>query len=185
MIADDFAVNLRKMIEGDNKVTSSPLVVGKPSEILSKCGANIEQDITITKKVIDKAMRPELRNKEGRMVGNTGHGLTEKQIINSIKELDSPTLVFRGRHEGSLLIITSMTDDKDRNIIIAIEFNRQEGFAQVNSIRSIYGRDKLEYFIGDSIDSGNLLAAQKQKADELLRSIGKSYPKENTFISFN
>ncbi len=71
MILADFAINIRKMIEGDNKLTSSPLVVGKPSEILSRCGANIEQDITITKKVIDKAMRPEVRDKEGRMVGNT------------------------------------------------------------------------------------------------------------------
>ncbi len=111
--------------------------------------------------------------------------MTEEQIISSIQELDAPTLVFKGRPEGSLLIITSITDDKDRNIVIAIEFNRQEGFTQVNSIRSIYGRDNLAYFIGDNIDSGNLLAVNKQKADELLCSRGKSYPKENTFISLN
>ena len=30
-----------------------------------------------------------------------------------------------------------------------------------------------------------LLAVNKEKADDLLRSIGKSYPKENTFICFN
>ena len=28
------------------------------------------------------------------------------------------------------------------------------------------------------------LAAKKEKADEFLRSMGKSYPEENTFISF-
>ena len=43
----------------------------------------------------------------------------------------------------------------------------------------------LSFFVGDNIEKGNLLAANKKKADGLLRSIGKSYPKENTFISFN
>ena len=185
MISAEFANELKKLIEGDKQVASRPLVVGKPSDILSKCGANIDQDITITKKVIDKAMRPEVRDEEGRMVGNTGHGLTEELIVKSLTELDSPTLIFKGRQEGSILVITSIEDQKDRNIVVAIEFNRQEGFTQVNSIRSVYGRDNLDYFIGENVENGNLLAANKEKADELLRSIGKSYPKENTFISFN
>ena len=185
MISETFTTDLRKMIEGDKQMTSRPLVVGKPSHILSECGANAEQDITITKKVIDKAMRPEIRDEEGRMVGNTGHGLTEGLIVDSIMELESPTMIFKGRQDNSLLIITNVADPKDRNIVVAIEFGRQEGFTNVNSIRSLYGRDNLAYFIGENIDAGNLLAANKEKADELLRSIGKSYPEENTFISFN
>ena len=68
---------------------------------------------------------------------------------------------------------------------MAIELDRQEGFSEVNSIRSLYGRDNFSFFISDRIDSGKLLAVNKEKADDLLRSIGKSYPKENTFISFN
>lgn len=108
----------------------------------------------------------------------------EGLIIQSLIELDSPTLIFKGRQEGSILVITSVKDQKDRKIVVAIEFNRQEGFTQVNSIRSVYGRDNLDYFIGENIENGNLLAANKEKADELLRSMGKSYPEENTFISF-
>ena len=184
MISAELEDKLKKLIEGDKKALSRPLVIGKPSAILSKCGANRDQDITITRKVIDKAMRPEIRDIEGRMVGNTGHGLTENMIIKSLTELDSPTLIFKGRNNGSILVITSVEDQNDRNIVVAIEFNRQEGFTQVNSIRSVYGRDNLEYYIGENIEKGNLLAANTEKADELLRSIGKSYPKENTFISF-
>ena len=185
MISADFASELKKLLEGDKHVASRPLIVGKPSEILSKCGADIDQDITITKKVIDKAMRPEVRDEEGRLVGNTGHGLTEDLLLQSLNELESPTLVFKGRQDGSILVITSIEDQKDRNIVVAIEFDRLEGFTQVNSIRSVYGRDNLDFFIGENIEKGNLLAANKEKADELLRSIGKSYPEENTFISFN
>ena len=117
--------------------------------------------------------------------GHAGHGLTEQLIVQSISELEKPALIFKGRQDGSILVITSVEDQKDRNIVIAIEFDRQEGFTQVNSIRSVYGRDNLDYFIGENIENRNLLAANKEKADELLRSIGKSYPKENTFISFN
>ena len=69
--------------------------------------------------------------------------------------------------------------------MVAIELDRGEGFTQVISIRSVYGRDNLAYFIEDNIKKDNLIAMNKQKADELLRSIGKSYPKENTFISYN
>lgn len=185
MISAEFAKELKKLIEGDKQAASRPLVVGKPSDILSKCGASINQDITITKKVVDKAMRPEIRDKKGRMVGNTGHGLTENLIVQSLTELDSPVLIFKGRQEGSILVITSVEDQKDRSIVVAIEFDRQEGFTQVNSIRSVYGRDNLAYFVGVNIENGNLLAANKEKADELLHSIGKSYPKENTYISFH
>ncbi|MBQ9359883.1 MAG: hypothetical protein IJT96_02470 [Lachnospiraceae bacterium] len=119
------------------------------------------------------------------MVGNTGHGLTEDLIVDAIMELESPTLIFKGRQDGSLLVITSIVDQKDRNIVVAIEFDRQEGFTNVNSIRSLYGRENLDFFVGENIENGNLLAANKEKADELLRSIGKSYPEENTFISLN
>ena len=41
----------------------------------------------------------------------------------------------------------------------------QEVFTQVNSIRSVYGRDNLDFFIGENI--------------------GKSYSEEKAFISFN
>ena len=184
MVYEEFRDNLRKLLEGDKAIASSPLIVGRPSTILTECGAKAEQDITITKKIIDKAMRPEIRDENGRMTGNTGHGLTETQIIAALIELECPIMVFKGRQESSILVITNILDYKRRNIVVAIELGKIEGFNQVNSIRSLYGRDNILKYIGDGIESGNLLAARKQKADELLRSIGKSYPKENTFISY-
>ena len=184
MLSPVFTSELQKMLEGNSKEVSKPLVVGKPSFILSKCGANIENDITITKKVIDKALKPEIRDEDGRMVGRTGHGLTVDQLISGLTDLDEPMMVFKGKQKGSLLVITDVEDLKGRKIVVAIELNRKEGFTSVNSIRSVYGRDNLDFYIGENIKNGNLLAAKKEVADELLRSIGKSYPKENTFISY-
>ena len=185
MISKSFEDELHKMIAGDKLVSSRPLLVGTPSDMLSACGADASKDITITKKVIEKAMRPELRDEEGRLKGATGHGLSEDEIVLAIKEIDEPALAFKGRSKDSILIVTEIKDSKSRNIVVAIEFNRKEAFTEVNSIRSIYGRDNLPWFIGENIEKGNLLAASKKKADDLLRSIGKSYPKENTFISFD
>jgi len=184
MITKEFETNLHLMINGDKAITSKPLTIGSPSEILIKCGASKEDLITITKKVIDKSMRQEVRDSNGRMVGNTGHGLTEQMIIASINELELPTMVFKGKQLHSLLIITEVKDNKDRTIVIAIELERAEGFSKVISVRSIYGRDNIDSYISTNIDNNNLLAARKEKADELLRSIGKLYPKENTFISY-
>lgn len=185
MISKEFERKLFKMIEGDKVECSRPLVVGSPSEAMIKCGAKGNEAITITKSVIDKAMRPEIRDNDGRLKGNTGHGLTAVLLINAIKELESPTMIMKGRIEGSILAITSVKDGRGRNVVVAIELDRGEGFTQVISIRSVYGRDNLAYFIEDNIKKDNLIAMNKQKADELLRSIGKSYPKENTFISYN
>jgi len=37
---------------------------------------------------------------------------------------DSPTLIFKRRQDGSIPVITSIEDQKDRNIMIAIEFKK-------------------------------------------------------------
>ncbi len=184
MIYDSFISDLKTLIDGNKRAESRPLAVGKPSQVLYRCGAKAEQDITVTKRVIDKAMRPEIRDEDGRLVGKTGHGLSEDTIIRAIFELDSPAMIFRGRHEKTLLLVTGVLDQKDRNIVVVIEVDRQEAFTRVNSIRSVYGRDELSFFISNNLENGCLLAANRKKADELLRSIGKSYPEENTFISF-
>lgn len=183
MIYTDFSVSIRKMIDGDRQYNGRSAIIGTPSSFLSKCGVDSNQYITVTKNVISKAMRCEIRDSNGRLKGNTGHGLSFELIIHALQELDFPPLVFKGSAANSLLIITTVPDEKMRNIVIAMELNRCEGFSLVNSIRSIYGRDNLSFYISKNIDEGNLIGINKNKADEMLRSIGKSYPKENTFIS--
>ena len=183
MILNDFSNHLRKLVNGDIEFNGRAATIGKPSEFLSKCGADSSHDITITKKVITKAMRTETRDENGKLIGNTGHGLSFEMIVFSLQELDYPPLVFKGSSTNSLLVVTNIIDQRNRNIVIAIELNKCEGFNQVNSIRSIYGRDHFSLFVEKNFNEGNLIGVNKKKADDLLRSIGKSYPKENTFIS--
>ena len=76
MIYQSLRVDIEKMIDGDKMLASRPISVGKPSKMLSECGAKSDHEITITKRVIDKALRSEKRDEGGRLIGNTGHGLT-------------------------------------------------------------------------------------------------------------
>lgn len=180
-----FSESLEKLLTGDQITASKPLIVGRTPNSLVISGASADMNLTITKKVIDKAMRPENRNEEGKLVGSTGHGLSKELMKQSLFALKCPLLVFRGSRDQSLLVITEIRDDKDRTIVVAVDLERQEGFEQVNSIRSTYGRDNLERFIEESIKGGRLVAVNKEKTDEMLRSIEKSYLKENTFVSFD
>lgn len=115
-------------------------------------------------------------------IGNTVNALV---LCGANGNLPLTIMFFRGTHENSLLAITSVKDDKKRNIVISIDLNKQESFSYANSVTSIYGRDNLERYIEKNIDNGNLLAVNTNKADKMLHSIGKSYPEENTFINFD
>ena len=182
MLIKDYEQQIKTII-GDAKIRNKPLILGTPSKALIACGAHQNQNITITYKVIKKSMMPEIRNEEGKLTGNTGHELTEEMLIKAIAELEKPTMIFRGGDESSLIVVTDLLDKKSRNIIIALRLDREEAFSLVTSIRSIYGRDNFPFFVEKNMNEGNLMAVKKEKADEMLRSIGKWYPKENTFIS--
>lgn len=180
-----FRKNLHSLINGDRKLASKPLVIGKTPYSLAICGANSNLLLTINKKVINKALRPEVRDENGKLVGKTGHGLSEDNIIQALNEIKNPAMIFKGSHDNSLLVITNIKDINNRNIVVAVELNKKEGFETVNQILSPYGRDNLSEYIEKNIDNGNLIAINKEKANEMLHSIEKWYLKENTFISFD
>ncbi len=180
-----FRKNLHSLINGDRKLASKPLVIGKTPYSLAICGANSNLLLTINKKVINKALRPEVRDENGKLVGKTGHGLSEDNIIQALNEIKNPAMIFKGSHDNSLLVITNIKDINNRNIVVAVELNKKEGFETVNQILSPYGRDNLSEYIEKNIDNGNLIAINKEKANEMLHSIEKWYLKENTLISFN
>lgn len=73
-----FEKNLHSLLNGDKKLASRPLFVSKTANVLAICGADGNLPLTITKKVIDKVLRPEIRDENGRLTGKTGHDLSEK-----------------------------------------------------------------------------------------------------------
>lgn len=180
-----FKRNFHSLLNGDKKLASRPLVIGRTPYSLALCGADVNLMLTINKKVINKAMRPEIRDENGKLIGKTGHGLTEDNVVQALNKIKNPTMIFKGTHDNSLLVITDIKDFNDRNIVVAVELNKKDGFETVNQILSPYGRDNLAEYIEKNISKGNLIAVNKEKAKQMLHSIEKWYLKENTFISFD
>lgn len=177
--------NLHRLLLGDKALSSKPLSVGKTPNALIICGADGDLELTIKKSVIDKCLRPEIRDSDGRMKGKTGHGLTEELLLQALNGMKTPAMILKGSRENSLVAVTNVKDRQGRTVIVSVELNKAEGFREVNNITSTYGRNSFTDFLKQKAERGEIIAINKDKANEMLRSIGKQYPKENTFISFN
>ena len=186
-----FAANLHRLLEGDKKLASSPLVIGRTPNVFAICSGvsgfeiNTETDIVISKKTIDKIMRPEQRDENGRRTKLSGHFLSEEQIIQAIHELKNPVMVLKGSRGTSLVAITELKDDKGQEIIVPVEFNKVGALGEINNVTSIYGREEFANYIKENIRANNVIAANIEKANEMLLSIGVDFSEANTLISFN
>lgn len=180
-----FANNLHALLEGDEKTASRPLTVGATPNALAICGADGALPLTITKKVIDKAMRPESRDENGNRTKDSGHFLSERQINQALDNLKQPIIILKGSRENTLVAVTEFKDDKQQQIIVAIELNRNGSIGYVNNITSAYGRSGFDDYIKNNIAKGNVVAINIEKVDKIHLSIGVDFPKANEFINFN
>lgn len=182
-----FRRNLHSLLNGDKKLASKPLVIGKTPNIFAVCDKNVStnNDLVIAKKVVEKCMRPEMRDENGKRLKKSGHGLSEEEISELYSQLQIPVLMFYGNHNNSFVVITDLTDSKNRGMLAAIDLYVKEQRHEVNQITTYYGHEHFDYFIKDNIEKGNLLAINNEKADKLLQSIGVSFPEEEEFISFD
>lgn len=182
-----FRKNLHNLINGDRKLASRPLVIGKTPNIFAVCDKNVnaDNDLVITKKVIEKCMRPELRDENGKRLKNSGHYLSEEQLAKALESLKEPVMVLKGSLDNTFVAITDFKDDKDKEIIIAIEYNKIGDIGKINSVSSAYGKDNFPTYIKENIQKNNLIAINIEKANKMLLSIGVDFPEANTFISFD
>lgn len=107
-----FKENLHKLLQGDKKVASSPLVVGQTPNLLVLGGADNSLDLTIGKKIIDKAIREEKRDYNGKLLNPQGQGLGESELLVAINNLKNPAILLKGNKENSLIAITFVNDKK-------------------------------------------------------------------------
>lgn len=181
----NFKDNLHRLLNGNRQLASRPLVIGKTPYSLAICGADGELPLTITKKVIDKCMRPEIRDATGKRLKNSGHFLGENQLVEALASLKEPVMVLKGSIDNTLVAVTDLKDDQGKEIIVAVEYGKRIGFDEVNSISSIYGKDHFIQYLKNNIKLKNVIAIDIKKADQMLHSIGVDFPEENTFISFD
>lgn len=184
MQEENFKRNLHEVVAGKSRVSDS-ILIGKTPNILVACGAAEGVDFTISKTVIDKCTRPEIRDADGKLTGKTGHGLTENQLYSALMNVKEPVMVLKGNRENSLVVVTEYPDDKSRPIVVSVILDKKSGRTMINGVSSVYGRDKFEEYLERQIQAGNILAFDNKKAEPLLQPIGKWYPKRGEVFSYD
>ena len=179
-----FESNLHDLIENDTKI-NKPLTIGATPNSIVICGADSNLDYTISKSVVDKCLKPEIRDENGKLTGKTGHGLTEQQLLSALENVKTPPMVLKGNKPNSLVVVTDINDNLDRQILVAINLNKQGNSAEINDVSSAYGRQDFARYIEQQNEKGNTIAMHKEKANKLFQSIGKKYPEPDKFISFD
>lgn len=179
-----FAANLHNVVKNNVRI-NKPLTIGATPNSLVICKADPSLEFTISKTVIDKCLKPEIRDENGRLSGKTGHGLSEKQLLDALDNVKNPTMILQGNKPNSLVVITDLTDNSDRQILVSIMLNKMGSSAEINDVTSAYGRKDFANYIEEQVNSGKLLAMHTEKANKLFQSIGKKYPKPDKFIGFN
>lgn len=181
----EFSKCLEKLLHGDKKVASSPLLVGKTPNAISICCDYGELDLTISKSVIYKCMMPEIRDNNGKRTKKSGHGLTKQQVLDVLWAFKRPLMVLKGSSKNTLAVMTDQIDNDGRYIFVFIRLNNFGQIQKNNCIASIYGREGLKEYINQCIKKDYIIAVNIEKVDELRLSIGGDFPKATTFINFN
>lgn len=173
-----FSDNLSLFLDSEQKNINSPITIGKTPYSLVIAGADKDKPLIINPDTIIKAMGSpdEVYH---------GHELTKDIIEQLPEQLRNPTLILKGSHDGSLVVITELKDKYEQNILIATELNSKSGRQEVNRITSAYGKRNISNYINAQLEQNNLIACNTEKANEMFQSLGLQLPPEETFISFD
>jgi N12 class adenine-specific DNA methylase len=145
---------------------SQSLQVGPTPKVLLAVGAD-QLPIVMAPAIVDKVTS-----------GNPGeHAVTMDVLRNIPEQLRDPIAVFQSTQHGDGLTVMTELREGDKTIIVAIHLNRRESRHEVNSIRSIYGKENDWTFANWARD-GLLLYVNKQKSRSWSQSRGVQFPKE-------
>ena len=118
-----------------------------------------------------------LTKKEAQKLGlatsirNHYHGLGKELYIKIINSLDSPRVIFKNKNNKDYLILTTVKDNNNSNIIVPIEIETITKInifnIDINRIKTVYGYDKkdpdLNKYIKNNIKLGRFTKIYEQK----------------------
>ncbi len=104
-------------------------------------------------------------------IRNHYHGLGKELYIKIINSLDSPRVIFKNKNNKDYLILTTVKDNNNSNIIVPIEIETITKInifnIDINRIKTIYGYDRkdpdLNKYIKNNIKLGRFTKIYEQK----------------------
>ena len=180
-----FRKALSKLLAGDSQVASKPLLIGVTPNAIDCCIEKRGLDLVITKTVIKKCMRAEIRDEEGKQTKKSGHGLTEQQLNDIVWAIKRRVMIIKGSQPDSLAVMTDLKDSEDRYIFAFIAIDQAGATANVNMIASTYGRNNLEDYLQRCVERDMILAINKEKVNDVCLSIGGHFSEATALINFD
>ncbi|MBQ9360819.1 MAG: hypothetical protein IJT96_07260 [Lachnospiraceae bacterium] len=181
----EFRKSLSKLLSGDSQVASKPLLIGVTPNAIDCCIKKKGLNLVITKTVIDKCMRPEVRDANGRQTKKSGHGLTEQQLNDIVWAIKKPVMILKGSQPDSVAIMTDLKDNENRYLFAFVEVDQIGSTDNVNMISSTYGRNKLKEYLERCIENNMILAINKEKVNDVCLSIGGHFSEATALINFD
>lgn len=104
-------------------------------------------------------------------IWNHYHGLGKELYIKIINSLDSPRVIFKNKNNKDYLILTTVKDNNNSNIIVPIEIETITKInifnIDINRIKTVYGYDRkdpdLNKYIKNNIKLGRFTKIYEQK----------------------
>lgn len=177
---NDFAKEFSKYIE--HKLNPSDILkIGTTPYALQISGAK-SLPLNITQTTIENTMNPETVHIHGH---TSGHDISAETIKKLPSLIRKPIMVLQDKNSPNLTAILDEKDKQGRNIICRVVLDKKEAQYTVNRISSMYGKRELAEFLTKAFGEQRVVSMHKEKADELLHSIGCQSSKENSIISFD
>lgn len=156
------------------------LIVGNPPQKLRDNGVS-DAKLTMKPTTVRKIAYPQ--GYEDALKGlstrkSTGHNLGVGSVKSIRKDLENPRYIFKSATQpDSYVVIINKTDPKGKPIMSAIQLDKQGRFGVENEIASEYGR--VESFIDDQIEKGNLVWPPKENRPDGLQGNGLQLPERD------
>ena len=104
------------------------------------------------------------------MPNDNYHGLGKDLYIKAIDSLDNPRVIFKNKNNKDYLILTTLKDNSNNNIVVPIEIETNTYANRVkidtNRIKSVYGRKNLNTYIKNNINQKELIKIYEQKKEQ-------------------
>ncbi len=172
----DFKQTIDDFLNGNINPTDQ-IFVCQTTEVMRVCGAD-NLDVMIYQDTIRKILSDDLSKFEH------PHNLTVNTLKQLPDQLQKPVMVFKGSHEGSIVLVTDLFNENSEQIIISCELNSINKRHEINRITSMYGKENIANYINTQIKKDNLIGCHKKIANQMLQSVGLYLPSEETFIDY-
>lgn len=99
------------------------------------------------------------------------HGLGKKLYVKVINSLDNPRVIFKNKTNKDYLILTTLKDKNNNNIIVPIELETVTDINKLriytNRIKSVYGKTNLNNYIKKNINQNEFVKIYEQKKNKV------------------